>query len=234
MDIPPSAFWLESIMFRSLDRVSLLFMLLLGAVLFAYVLYPSGVVVLESLRTPAGWSGEHYRAFVDPATPSGMEALWGSVWVSVITVLLAAVVGVLLATVFARYEFPGRRLFSVLALFPMVLPPLIGVITFLFLYGESGILPRTVQWALDLESVPLSLDGVWAILLVHTYSFYPYFYLFCRNALEGIDPSLNEAATGLGAGRWTILRRVTLPLLTPALVGASLLVFMVSMVFIMT
>ncbi len=65
--------------------------------------------------------------------------------------------------------------------------------------------------------------------LVHVYAFYVYFFLFVTAALRDLDASLLEASADLGASGWRAFRRVVLPLLRPALVGASLLVFMLSM-----
>ncbi|MGH8721928.1 MAG: ABC transporter permease, partial [Burkholderiales bacterium] len=109
------------------------------------------------------------------------------------------------------------------------LPPLVGVIAFLFLAGESGVLTRLVQEALGRERAPWRLIGAPAILLVHAYTMYVYFYLFARAALARLDEAMLEAAASLGAGRWRTFRRVVLPLLEPALYGAAILVFMTSM-----
>ena len=109
------------------------------------------------------------------------------------------------------------------------MPPLVGVLAFLFLVGESGILPRVLQLILALEKVPFSVRGVSAVLVVHTYSMYVYFYLFTSNFFREMDVSVIEAAQNLGANRMTILSRVILPMMTPALGGAALLVFMTSM-----
>ena len=112
---------------------------------------------------------------------------------------------------------------------PVVLPPLVGVIAFLFLYGETGFAARLVQAVLGLENPPWRLEGAWAILLVHAYSMYVYFYLFTRAGLASLDHAALEAAQSLGAGRWRTLRRVTLPLLAPSLRGAALLTFMTAL-----
>jgi len=158
-----------------------------------------------------------------------LRALFGSVGISVLTVLCSAFVGVLLAVLFSRFQFPGRNLFGILVTLPILLPPLVGVIAFYFLMGETGIIPRLLQSALVLDSPPLVMKGVPAILMVHTYSFYVFFYLFARNALAGTDRALEEAASGLGAGQWLVWRRVILPQLEPAILGAAMLVFMNSM-----
>ena len=157
------------------------------------------------------------------------EALWGSLWIAVASVALAALIGVPLALVFERYDFPGRRVLGALLALPAVLPPLVGVIAFLFLYGEGGFVARGVQAVLGLAHSPWRLQGAGAILLVHAYSMYVYFYLFARAGLARLDGSMLEAAASLGAGPWRTFRRVTLPLLAPALWGAALLTFMTAL-----
>jgi iron(III) transport system permease protein len=118
---------------------------------------------------------------------------------------------------------------SGLVALPAVLPPLVGVIAFLFLYGESGFTSLLVQWLFRLDEPPWRLQGAAAILLVHAYSMYVYFYLFTRAGLASLDAALFEAAASLGAGRWRTLRRVVLPLLYPALAGGALLTFMTAL-----
>ncbi|HWA58054.1 MAG TPA: iron ABC transporter permease [Gemmatimonadales bacterium] len=203
-----------------------------GAVLLALVLawlvaYPLVLVGLESVHTRDGWTLEFLRRFI--AESREWKALWASVWTSVASVLLAGVLGIPLAFLFERFDFPGRRLLGGLVALPVVLPPLVGVIAFLFLYGETGFAARMVQAILGLEDPPWRLEGAWAILLVHAYSMYVYFYLFTRAGLAALDPAAHEAAASLGAGRWTTLRRVTLPLLAPSLRGAALLTFMTAL-----
>ena len=138
-------------------------------------------------------------------------------------------IGVPLAFLLTRSEFRGRRLLSAVATLPAALPPLVGVIAFLFLYGESGVITRSVQHLLGLDHAPWRLTGLWAIIFVHAYTMYVYVFLFVAAGLERYDATLDEAAAGLGATRSLTLRRVTLPLLTPAIAGAMLLVFMSSL-----
>ena len=92
----------------------------------------------------------------------------------------------------------------------------------------TGSVPE-VQSLLGLEAPPWRLAGPGAILLVHAYSMYVYFYLFTRAGLSRLDAALLEAAASLGAGKVRTLFRVTLPLLRPALAGAALLTFMTSL-----
>ena len=185
------------------------------------VLYPILIVLTEAAHADA------FAAFA--SRPGEWAALWASIWIALASVALAACVGVPLAFLFEWVEFPGRKTLGSLIALPAVLPPLVGVIAFLFLYGESGFVARAVRALFGLERAPWRLQGAGAILLVHGYSMYVYFYLFTRAGLAKLDASLVEAAQALGAGRWETLSRVTLPLLRPALAGAALLVFMTAL-----
>lgn len=201
--------------------------LTVAAALLWLVGYPLAITLAEALGLPKAFDLSAFREFA--SRPDEWLALWQSLWISAASVALAAVIGVPLGFLFARNEFPGRRLLGSLIILPVALPPLVGVIAFLFLYGETGFLTRCVQWVLRLDAAPWRLDGPGAILLVHAYSMYVFFYLFTRAALARFDASVLEAAAVLGAGRWRILRRVTLPLVWPALLGAGLLTFMTAL-----
>ena len=170
---------------------------------------------------------EDWRAFA--ASPADREALWSTLVISVGSVVAALIIGLPLAFLLGRFEFRGRRALSVVATLPAALPPLVGVIAFLFLYGESGVVTRLVQHALSLDHPPWSLSGLSAIIFVHAYTMYVYVFLFVAAGLERYDTTLDEAASGLGATRAHTLRRITLPLLTPSIAGAMLLVFMSSL-----
>jgi len=199
---------------------------LLTALLAWLVCYPLLLTLLESLGAPA-WTLRHFAEFV--RRPDEWQALWGSLWISLATVALSAAIGIPLAFLFERVDFPGRRLLSALIALPVVLPPLVGVVAFLFLYGESGFLARGVQAVTGSPEPPWRLTGPGAILLVHAYSMYVYFYLFTRAGLARLDAAYGEAAASLGAGRARKLVCVTLPLLFPALASAALLTFMTSL-----
>lgn len=198
-------------------------------ILFAYVFYPNFQIVIQSFVKNQEFTLANYKEFFNVKHLANLEALWGSVYVSLLTVIFSALLGVPLAYLFSHYDFPAKNLFAAIAVLPVMMPPLVGVLAFLFLFGESGMLPRGLQALLGLKSVSFAIQGITAILVVHTYTMYVYFYLFASAAFGEIDVAVIESAQNLGAGRWMILRKVILPLLTPALAGASLLVFMTSM-----
>lgn len=199
----------------------------LAALLAWLVVYPILLVLVASVRSDGGWTLDHVRRFL--ALSTTWEALRGSLWISLASVALAGLIGIPLAFLMSWVDFPGRRILSGLVALPAVLPPLVGVIAFLFLYGESGFVSHLVQAVFGLADAPWRLEGAAAILLVHAYSMYVYFYLFTRAGLARLDGSLLEAAASLGAGRLRTLFRVVLPLLRPSLTGAALLTFMTSL-----
>ena len=197
------------------------------ALLVWLIVYPLVLVLVEGFRGADGWTLDFVRQFLQKRNEA--QALWGSLWISLATVVLAGAIGIPLAFLFSRYDFPGRRIVGGLVALPAVLPPLVGVLAFLFLYGESGFISLLIQRVFRLDAPPWRLQGAGAILLVHAYSMYVYFYLFTRAGLAGLDASVFEAAASLGAGRWRTLRRVVLPLLMPALTGGALLTFMTAL-----
>lgn len=204
-------------------RAALVLAVPVGLVLVGYVLWPNARALA------AGLDAEALRAVFGRADAAGWRGLANSLAVSLGTVAGALVVGTALAGVLWRFRLPfGGWLHGVAAL-PLALPPLVGVLAFLFLYGESGMLPRTLQAALGLADVPFAFEGRGAVLAVHVYVFYVYVYLFVQSALRGIDGALLDASADMGASGATTFRRVVLPLVRPALVGSGLLVFMLAM-----
>ena len=194
--------------------------------------YPLMLTLLEALGIGSGFTLEYFAEFAGRADEWG--ALWRSVWISAASVVLSALIGVPLAFIFERTEFPGRRVLGALVALPVALPPLVGVIAFLFLYGESGFVSRAVQGLLGLSEPPWRLQGPAAILLVHAYSMYVYFYLFTRaGAVEDGRSRCIEAAAMPGRQSLANVAHAVqgdpAAAASGALTGASLLVFMTAL-----
>jgi iron(III) transport system permease protein len=197
------------------------------AVLLYGVIYPNAAVVISSFQRAGAWTLANYREVLSQGVV--IEAIVSSLGLSIGTVVLCALVGVPLAFLFERFTFPGRRLFAAIAALPLVLPPLVGTVAFIFLAGETGILAHAIQNLLGLENPPWRLTGWPALLLFHTYTMYPFFYVLTGAGLRRIDASLAEAARSLGGSRVFVFTRVLAPQLTPSLIAAALLTFMTSM-----
>jgi len=205
---------------RAGSKGTWLFALPVLVVLLWTVVYPNASIIVGSFEHGL----RSWREFA--SSPTDREALRTTLVISIGSVIASVAVGLPLAFLLTRVEFRGRRLLSAVATLPAALPPLVGVVAFLFLYGESGVVTRGVQALLGLDHAPWTLNGAGAIIFVHAYTMYVYVFLFVSAGLERLDSSLDEAASGLGASRSLRLRRVTLPLLTPAIAGSMLLVFM--------
>src|SRR5690606_38146275 len=106
---------------------------------------------------------EHLPAFFGGWRSANVRALVNSVGISLATVAGASVVGTGLAWALWRYGLPARRALQAAAALPLALPPLVGVLAFLFLYGETGILPRALRDAFGLAEVPFAFRGLWAV-----------------------------------------------------------------------
>jgi len=206
----------------SSDRFVYLISVPLILILLVYIVVPMLATAFTSMED----GGSAYESFL---SGSASTALGLSVGISIASVVTTALIGSGLAVLLTRFEFPGRKLLRLFALLPLALPPLIGAVSFYFLYAESGILPRFLAQYFGADAAMVSANGVWGVVLVHSLTMYPYFYLSVASALSGSDASMEEAALNLGASRLTMWRTVIVPMLTPALVSGALLTFMVSM-----
>jgi len=200
--------------------------LLLVALLWL-VLEPLLLVAVEAFSFDGGWSLRAVREFL--VEPNEWRAAWNSLWLAVASVVLAGTLGTALALLTRLVAFPGRKVVAALLALPAVLPPLVGVVAFLFLYGESGIIARSVMAITGSTTPPWRFEGAPAVLLIHTTTMYVYPYLLVRGALASFDPALLEAASSLGASRARALRTVVLPLLRPAIGNGALLVALSSL-----
>jgi iron(III) transport system permease protein len=129
------------------------------------------------------------------------------------------------AFLIVRYEFPYRNLFSYLTMLPMILPPLVGVLGFVFILGRAGTVNILLMDWFGLEHPVNFMYGMQGVLLVETVHLFPLMTLSILDALSKVDPSLEEAAQGLGAKGWRRFRDITLPLTTPGYISGALLIF---------
>ena len=142
-----------------------------------------------------------------------------------LTTLWALVLGVPPAWILTRTDLPGRRLFRVLGVLPLAIPPYIGALTYITLLGPVGLV-NTAYRALGASGQLVNIYGMWGGVLVLGLFTYPYILLLAGSALESSNPALEEAARAAGYGPIGIFVQVTLPLLRPSLLAGSLLVFL--------
>jgi len=133
--------------------------------------------------------------------------------------LLSVVLGVPLAWLLARVEFPGRRVVRALVTVPLVLPPVVGGVALLLVFGRKGLLGAWLDSAFGI-TLPFTTPGV---VVAEAFVAMPFLIIAVEGALRGADTRFEEAAATLGAGRWTTFRRVTIPLVAPGIAAGAVL-----------
>lgn len=135
----------------------------------------------------------------------------------------SVMVGVPLAWLVARTDLPGRRAWAVCAALPLVIPSYVAALALLGAFGPRGLVQQALEGPFGVERVP-EIYGYPGSLLALTLASYPYVYLLAMAGFRAVDPSLEEASTGLGRSRASTFFRVTLPIARPSIVAGALLV----------
>lgn len=182
----------------------------LGVLSFGFLLLPLGGLIV---RTP--WSS------LGPllADPTVLQALRLSLVSSLAALALSTVLGVPLALVLARCEFPGKSLLRAIAVLPMVLPPVVGGVGLLTTFGRRGLVGRPLA---QLTGITIPFTST-AVVLAATFVAMPFLVVTVESGLRLLDRRYEEVASTLGAGRWMVLRRVVLPMLLPSLAAGMAL-----------
>lgn len=173
------------------------------------------VLPLLGLLIRAPWSdlGDHL------ASTAVREALRLSLVTATIATGIALVLGVPLAWLLARTDFPGRRVVRALVTLPLVLPPVVGGVALLLVLGRNGIVGRWLDETFG-YTLPFTTTGV---VVAEAFVAMPFLVISVEGALRAADPRYEEAAATLGASRWTAFRRVTLPLIAPGIAAGAVL-----------
>ncbi|WP_435838161.1 ABC transporter permease [Streptomyces chrestomyceticus] len=178
--------------------------------------YPVAAIVGRGLKDGGQW--QLGRAGEVISDPDVLHVLWFTVWQAAASTGLTLLIALPGAYVFARFEFPGKKLLRSVVAVPFVLPTVVVGSAFLALVGRGGVLDDL--WGVRLDT------SVWAILLAHVFFNYAVVVRTVSGLWGQLDPRQEEAARVLGASRWGAWRRVTLPALGPAVAAAALMVFL--------
>jgi molybdate transport system permease protein len=183
----------------------------MAAALLGLALFAAPLVGLLA-RTP--WS----RIGSVLTGPVATDALRISLLTSLAAAAVATALGIPLAWVLARWEFPGRSLVRGLVLLPMVLPPVVGGAALLYAFGRRGLIGEPVY---DATGLLLPFSG-WGVVVANAFVATPFLVVTVEAALRNLDPRFEAAGSVLGGGRWRVFRRITLPMIGPS-VGAGVL-----------
>jgi molybdate transport system permease protein len=173
------------------------------------------VLPLAGLVVRAPWASLPARL----AEPGVLTALRLSLLTASLATLLCLLLGVPLAWLLARVEFPGRRIVRALVTVPLVLPPVVGGVALLLVFGRRGLVGAWLDSTFGI-TLPFTTTGV---VLAEAFVAMPFLVIAVEGALRGADTRYEEAAATLGAGRWTTFTHVTLPLVAPGVAAGAVL-----------
>ncbi len=185
------------------------------AVTFATVAFVFVVLPLVGLVRQVPWGD----LWDDLHTPEATAALRLSLVCSLWATALSVTLGVPLAWVLARVEFPGRALVRALVLLPLVVPPVVGGVGLFYAFGRDGLVG---QYLFDWFGVQLTFSTA-AVVMAETFVALPFLVITVEAALRAMDRRYEEVAATLGARPATVTRRVTLPLIAPGLIAGAAL-----------
>ncbi len=178
---------------------------------------------MDSFYGENGLSLDAFRRILDMA--NFRTAFWNTLKVGMLVGLLSTAVGLLFAyvEVYVKLNKFTGGLFKVVSTLPVVSPPFVLSLSMIMLFGKAGLITRFLLHIYD-----NSVYGFWGIVVVQSLTFFPVCYMMLKGLLKNIDPSLEEAARDMGAGRMKVFTSVTLPLMLPGLGNAFLVTFIES------
>lgn len=212
--------------------------LLVVGLIALFVFYPVLCILASAVRDNDGaFAPEQFFAKLLSRSIWGVDCLWtgracGTAWNTVVQATLVGVLTTMFGLAFAlialRTRSPLKKLLGALSILPIITPPFVIGLALILLFGRSGVV---TVWVADLFGIARSrwIYGLAGITIAQTLAFTPIAMLVLLGVLQGVAPSLEEAAQTLRASRWRTFRTVTWPLIRPGLANAFLIAFIESM-----
>jgi iron(III) transport system permease protein len=212
---------------RSLSRPDFSTLLPAGiALLIAYLtLVPIGMMVIGSVQSPDGsFTFRNYQSVVTSGT--AYRLMLNSLIFAVGGAAMGTVIGAILAWLVERTNMPGRRFMFVAAVVPLIMPGSLATFAWVLILSPTvGVINVALQNMFGFDEGPLNVYNMPGMIMVEGIHLSTLSFLMIVGALRSMDPSLEEASSASGAGIVTTARRITLPLLVPALASTLLIGF---------
>lgn len=194
------------------------------AILGLAVVYPSIILIINSFKTKSGYSFENYLYVF--SNEYILQSMLNSAKVVICSTLFSTVIGVFLAWIVIRTNVPGKKYWQRLLTIPYFIPPFIGAIAWTFLLGPIGYFNKFLAVIMGTMRGPINVYSIGGMIFVLSLYRYAVPFMVVVPAMQKISASVEEAARMSGASPWRTLRDITLPLITPSILGAALLTFM--------
>jgi len=201
-----------------------------GLFIFVFVILPIFTTVSGAFFSPEGvWDLKYFTRYFDDFYGPGLRrAFLDTMAMGLLSSVFSCLVGFTFAYAIVRCDIPGKRIIHWMALVPTVSPPFAIALSTILLFGRSGLITKKVLGITFVRGMN-DIYGMDGLVFVQTITFFSVAYLILRAMLERLNPSMEEAAASLGAGRFHIFRTVTLPLLIPGIASSFLLLFVESL-----
>ena len=196
--------------------------LILLALFLVFVIYPIGMLLIKSLFTDGKVDLSYFVKFFSKRYYWG--SLVNSFKVTVVSTIVAALIGVPMAYMLRSVKIPGSGLINILIVISYLSPPFIGAYSWIQLLGRNGFITKILNSLLGVK-----INGIYGfagIVLVFSLQSFPLIYMYVSGAMKNLDNSLNEAAESLGCNVFQRVTKIIFPLVMPSLLAGSLLVFM--------
>jgi len=197
---------------------------------FLFLYLPIIVLVAFSFndsRLAARWEGFTTKWYWEMLNNEAiLTAFWNSLIVAIAATFIATILGTLTAIAMERYRFPFRRTYDGLLYLPIIIPDIVMGVSLLAFF--SLLLGNLNSW-FGLTDEATFRPGLTTVIIAHVAFNISFVAIVVRTSLKGFDPALEEAAQDLGANEWDTFRKITLPLITPGILGGALLAFTLSL-----
>jgi iron(III) transport system permease protein len=198
--------------------------LFIGLFLFVFLIVPVANVIYVAFQDP-NTGALTLINFVDFFNTSlFQESFLNSLYVAIMSVLLASVVSIPLAYFTTRFNFGGAVLIQTLGIIPLIMPPFVGAVAMLLLFGENGSANLLINDWFGF-TIPF-MEGLNGVILVESIHYFPFILINLSAALLNIDRAMEESAQNLGASGTRLFRRIVFPLAMPGYIAGASLVFL--------
>ncbi len=192
---------------------------MVGVFLFLFIVLPLFKIFQLSFEENGRYS---LKVFAELLSKSyNVQPLIHSLTLGAAVSILGTVIGFIFAYAVTRVDIPWKRFFNVTATFPIIAPPFMMSLSAILLFGKQGFVSNMILN----DIIHFKIYGFYGLLVVETLTYFSTAYLTLYGVLQAIDPALEDAALDLGAPKWKVFTRITLPLATPGIASAILLVF---------
>ena len=204
----------------------------------AFVFYPVGKILINAVKNDEG--DYAFSLFLEKISSHNIWSLaclnsdfscgvaWNSLWMAVLVGLATTVLGLTFALLVTRTGMQAKGFVRTVSLLPIITPPFVIGLALILLFGRAGAVNSFLEWAFDIEPTRW-IYGLTGILVAQILAFTPIAFLVLIGVVEGVSPSMEEAAQTLHASPWQTFWTVSLPLMRPGLANAFLLGFIESL-----